>query len=168
MNAKKMTTLALLTATALIMFIVEMHIPNPFPLPGIKLGLANIITVYCVFRFSASETALVVTARLLLGTMFSGNFSALIYSGCGAFCCLIGMLLLRKYLPQKQIWLCSIIGAMFHNIGQILAALAVMRSLSVLGYLPVLLVSGTLAGLFTGLCAQLIFNRLEPKREPHD
>ena len=163
MSTKKMTSLALLTATALILFIVELRIPNILPIPGVKLGLANIITVYCVFRYSASETALTVCARILLGAMFSGNFSALIYSACGAFCCLLGMLALRKLLPEKQIWLCSMIGAMFHNIGQIIAAVAVMRSLSVISYLPILLITGSVAGLFTGLCAQLILNRIRPK-----
>ena len=62
-----------------------------------------------------------------------------------------------------QIWLCSMIGAMFHNIGQIIAAVAVMRSLSVISYLPILLITGSVAGLFTGLCAQLILNRIRPK-----
>lgn len=163
MNTRKMTSLALLTALALILFTVEMHIPNPVPIPGVKLGLANIVTVYCVFRFSASETALVVSARLLLGAMFSGNFSALIYSACGAFCCLLGMLLLRRVLTLKQIWLCSVIGAMFHNLGQIAAAIAVMRSLAVVSYLPVLLVTGSIAGLFTGLCAQIVVARIKPQ-----
>ena len=163
MSTKKMTSLALLTALALILFTVEMQIPNPVPIPGVKLGLANIVTVYCVFRFSASETALVVSARLLLGAMFSGNFSALIYSACGAFCCLLGMLALRKILTIKQIWLCSVIGAMFHNLGQIAAAIAVMRSLAVVSYLPVLLVTGSIAGLFTGLCAQSVVSRVKPK-----
>lgn len=150
----------MLTALALILFTVEMQIPNPLPIPGMKLGLANIVTVYCVFRYQPAETALVIAARLLLGTMFAGNFSALIYSACGAFCCLLGMLALRKVLPEKQIWLCSVIGAMLHNFGQILAAAAVMRSLAVVSYLPVLLVAGTAAGLFTGLCAQIVLRRI--------
>ena len=165
MDTKKTVTLGLLTGLALILFTVEMQIPNPLPIPGVKLGLSNIITVYCVFRFTPAETALVVSARLLLGAMFSGNFSALIYSACGAFCCLLGMLALRKLLPAKQIWICSVIGAMFHNLGQIIAAIAVMRSPAVLSYLPVLLVLGSLAGLFTGLTAQLVIGRFPPAKK---
>ena len=160
MNIRRMTELALLSAVALIIFVIELRIPNPFPLPGVKLGLANIVTVYAVFRYRPSETAMIVTVRLLLGAMFSGNPSALLYSAAGAVCCLLGMLALRKILPEKQIWLCSAIGAMLHNIGQITAAVMIMRSFGVAAYLPLLLVTGSLAGSFTGLCAQLLLRRI--------
>ncbi|MBQ8921156.1 MAG: Gx transporter family protein [Oscillospiraceae bacterium] len=159
MNVRQITRLGLLTAAALILFIVELRFPSIIPVPGIKLGLANIVTVYAVFRFTPGETAMMVFARVLLGAMFSGNFSALIYSASGAFLCLLGMLALRGILPQKQIWLCSVIGAMLHNIGQVLAAAAVMRSWAVAAYLPILLVAGSVAGLVTGLAAQLILSR---------
>ena len=160
MNIRRMTELALLSAVALIIFVIELRIPNPFPLPGVKLGLANIVTVYAVFRYRPSETAMIVTVRLLLGAIFSGNPSALLYSAAGAVCCLLGMLALRKILPEKQIWLCSVIGAMLHNIGQITAAVMIMRSFGVAAYLPLLLVTGSLAGSFTGLCAQLLLRRI--------
>lgn len=160
MNVKRLTELALLSAAALIIFVIELRIPNPFPIPGVKLGLANIITVYAVFRYRPSETAMIVTVRLLLGAVFSGNPSALLYSASGAIFCLCGMLLLRRILPEKQIWLCSVIGAMLHNIGQITAAVIIMQSFGVAAYLPVLLVTGSLAGAFTGLCTQLLLNRI--------
>ena len=84
MNIRRLTELALLSAVALIIFVIELRIPNPFPIPGVKLGLANIVTVYAVFRYRPSETAMIVTVRLLLGAMFSGNLSALLYSAAGA------------------------------------------------------------------------------------
>ena len=161
MKIRKLTELALLSSVALIIFVIELRIPNPFPIPGVKLGLANIVTVYAVFRYRPSETAMIVAVRLLLGAMFSGNPSALLYSAAGAICCLLGMLALRKILPEKQIWLCSIIGAMLHNTGQIAAAVIIMRSFGVIAYLPVLLVTGSLAGAFTGLCAQFLLNRIK-------
>ena len=161
MNIRRLTELALLSAVALIIFVIELRIPNPFPVPGVKLGLANIVTVYAVFRYRPSETAMIVTVRLLLGAMFSGNPSALLYSAAGAVVCLCGMLLLRRILPEKQIWLCSIIGAMLHNIGQITAAVIIMQSFGVAAYLPVLLVTGSLAGAFTGICTQLLLNRIK-------
>ena len=161
MNIRRLTELALLASVALIIFVIELRIPNPFPIPGVKLGLANIVTVYAVFRYRPSETAMIVTVRLLLGAMFSGNLSALLYSAAGAVCCLLGMLALRRILPEKQIWLCSVIGAMLHNIGQIAAAVIIMRSFGVIAYLPLLLVTGSLAGMFTGLCAQLILHRIQ-------
>lgn len=161
MNTRRMTELALLSSVALIIFVIELRIPNPFPIPGVKLGLANIITVYAVFRYRPTETAMIVTVRLLLGSMFSGNPSAFLYSASGAVCCLLGMLALHRILPEKQIWLCSVIGAMLHNIGQITAAVILMRSLGVLAYLPLLLVTGSLAGMFTGLCTQFLLKRLK-------
>lgn len=161
MNIRRLTELALLSSVALIIFVIELRIPNPFPIPGVKLGLANIVTVYAVFRYRPAETAMIVTVRLLLGAMFSGNPSALLYSAAGAVCCLLGMLALRHILPEKQLWLCSVIGAMLHNIGQITAAVILMRSPGVIAYLPLLLVTGSLAGAFTGLCAQLLLNRIK-------
>lgn len=161
MNIRRLTELALLSSVALIIFVIELRIPNPFPIPGVKLGLANIVTVYAVFRYRPSETAMIVAVRLLLGAMFSGNPSALLYSAAGAVCCLTGMLALRNILPEKQIWLCSVIGAMLHNLGQITAAVIMMQSFGVIAYLPLLLVTGSLAGMFTGLCTQLLLRRIK-------
>ena len=161
MKMKRMVTLAMLTGVSLILFIIELRIPNLLPIPGVKLGLANIVTVYAVFRYRPSETAMIVTVRLLLGAMFSGNPSALLYSAAGAIACLCGMLLLRRILPEQQIWLCSVIGAMLHNVGQITAAVIIMQSIGVIAYLPILLVTGSLAGAFTGLSAQLVLHRIK-------
>lgn len=158
MNAKKLTELALLTSLALIIFIVELQIPNPFPIPGVKLGLANIITVYGVYHYKAKEVFLIVFVRILLGSFFSGNMMALMYSLAGGLVCLIGMLLLKKVLSEKYIWVCSVLGAILHNIGQIMVAYFVVEK-GILLYFPFLLISGCLAGAFTGCCAQLILHR---------
>lgn len=149
-----------MTAIALIIFIVELQIPNPFPVPGIKLGLANIITVYAVYHYRAYETAMMVTVRLLLGAVFSGNIAALIYSASGSLLCLGGMLLLRFVIDERHIWLASVFGAVLHNTGQMIAALCLLQTPSLVVYYPFLLVSGCLAGLFTGLCAQFLIPRL--------
>lgn len=163
MNTKRLTELSLLTATALIVFIIEMRLPNLSPVEGVKLGLANIFTVYAVYRFSGKEVLLMVLTRVFLGAVFSSNFSALIYSLSGALMCLAGMLLLKKIIPQKYIWLCSIFGAVFHNTGQIITAVVMMHSFSVLAYYPILIVSGCIAGAFTGLVAGFVLKRLERK-----
>lgn len=165
MKAGKLTKLALLTALALIIFIVELHFPNLIPLPGVKLGLANIITVYAVYKYSAKEVALIVVSRLLLGAFFSGNVSALMYSGAGAALCLIGMLLVKKVIPYKYIWLSSIVGAVLHNTGQIIVAVLVVGSFAVVSYYPILIISGCIAGAFTGICAQLLVKRELPGNE---
>ena len=151
----------MLTAVSLILFIIELRIPALVPIPGVKLGLANIVTVYAVYRFRASETAMMVFVRLLLGTAFSANPSALIYSASGAFACLTGMILLKRIIPVEYIWLASIVGAILHNTGQIIAAAAAVRSASVFAYYPPLLVAGCIAGMFTGICAAVILKRTD-------
>ena len=164
MKARRLTELSLLTAAALIIFIVELQIPNPFPIPGIKLGLANIITVWAVYHYRAHEVVMIVTVRLLLGGVFSGHFTALIYSAAGSFCCLTGMLLLKKINDEKHLWMASVLGAVLHNTGQMAAAMLVMRTPQLIAYYPFLLVSGCLAGAFTGLCAQLITRRFDQEK----
>lgn len=161
MSVKRLTTAALLMGLALVLFVIELQIPTPIPIPGIKLGLANIITVYALFVLSPSESFLILLGRILLGAMFSGQMMALMYSLSGGVLCFLVMLLLRKILTVKQIWACSAIGAVFHNIGQILIAMLVTKSTAVIWYLPILLVSGVVSGLFTGFCAQYVINHME-------
>ena len=160
-DAKRLARLGILTAVALIIFIVELQIPNPFPIPGVKLGLANIVTVYAVYRYRPSEVAVMTGVRILLGSVFSGHLMALLYSACGSLLCLLGMLLLRRVIDEKHLWLASVFGAVLHNTGQMAAALLVTQTPSLLFYYPFLLVSGCLAGLFTGLCTQLILPRIK-------
>lgn len=161
MKAKKLAELSLLTAVATIIFIIELRIPNIIPIPGIKLGLANIITVYAAYRFSAKDVLLIAVTRVFLGSLFGENFSVIIYSLSGALACLAGMLLLRKIIPLEYVWLCSIIGAILHNTGQMAAAIFITRTPAVLAYYPPLIISGSIAGLFTGLCAMFILKRVK-------
>ena len=165
MPVKKLTELALLTSLALIIFVIELRIPELVPIPGVKLGLANIITVYAVFRYRPGETALIVLMRIVLGAVFAGRISALLYSAAGAALCLVGMLAVRHILPEGKIWLCSALGAVLHNTGQIAAAALLMRTAVVFSYFPVLVFSGCIAGAFTGMCAQLLVARLEKRHK---
>ncbi|MBR1553900.1 MAG: Gx transporter family protein, partial [Oscillospiraceae bacterium] len=96
MKLRRLTELAMLTALALIIFVIELHFPD-IAIPGVKLGLANIITVYAVFVYQPSETAMLVACRVILGAMFTGNMSALLYSASGAVMCLLGMLYLKRF-----------------------------------------------------------------------
>lgn len=161
MNEKirRITELALMTAIALIIFVLELQIPNLSPVAGIKLGLANIITVYAVYRYKWGEAALILFARVLLGAFFSSNPSALLYSLSGGLFCLAGMLLLKKIIPENRLWLCSVFGAVLHNMGQLTAASLIMKTAAVWFYLPPLLLSGCIAGALTGLAAQLVLQR---------
>ena len=161
MRAKKLTRMALLTAIALILFLVEAQLPPLAPIPGIKLGLANVITVYAMFVLSPGDTLLILLCRVFLGSVFSGQMMNLFYSLGGGLLCWLAMLVLRRVVSRRQVWVCSVIGAMCHNIGQILVAIWMTRTPSLIVYLPVLLVSGILTGLFTGLVAQFVLQRLE-------
>jgi len=160
MKAKKLTRLALLTGIALIIFIIELRLPDLVPIPGAKLGLANIVTVYAVYKHKAVEVFMIVFTRVFLGSVFGGNISAIIYSMAGAMVCLCGMLLIKRIIPEKYIWLCSIFGAILHNTGQIAVAVLMMRSFAVISVYPFLIVTGCISGAFTGLCAQLMISRL--------
>lgn len=153
----------MLTALALIIFTVELQLPTLAPIPGMKLGLANIVTVYAVYSFSAGETAMLVVVRVLLGALIAGNLMSLAYSLAGGLLCLAGMLLLRRVIDRKHIWVCSVLGAVLHNIGQTAAAVVLMQTRTVIAYLPFLLLSGCAAGALTGMAAQLVTGRMDKR-----
>ena len=160
MNAKRITTMGLLTAVALIIFVIEAQIPPLVPVPGVKLGLANIITVYAMFALSPRDTFMILMVRILLGSVFAGSLMSMLFSLGGGICCFLVMLFLRRILSPDQIWICSVIGAMAHGIGQMAVTVAVYRTGQLLIYLPVLMLSGMIAGAFTGMCAQLVVKRM--------
>ena len=158
-HTKKLVFMALLTAIALTIFVLEAQIPPLTPIPGIKLGLANIVTIYAVFTLGPSPAAMILLSRIILGSLFSGGMT-IFYSIAGGLCCYLVMLVMRKLVTEKQIWVCSVLGAAAHNLGQITVAVFITQTPSVVAYLPILLVSGILTGLFTGLCAQFLLQRL--------
>ena len=142
MNTKELTRMALLTAVALIIFMVEAQIPPPVPVPGVKLGLANIVTVYAMFALSPAQALAILVCRVFLGSVFSGQMMTLFYSLGGGLLCWCVMLLLRRVLTQKQIWVAGVFGAVVHNLGQILVAIALTRTPGLIVYLPVLSAAG--------------------------
>lgn len=159
MKTKKLTVMAMLTAVALTIFVVENQIPSPVPLPGVKLGLSNIITVFAVFMLGSREGAAVLFARIFLGAVFAGNFSSILYSAAGGFCAIAVTILLKKALKEDQLWVAGCLGAMAHSVGQMAAAMAVTGTPAIAIYLPALLACSIITGVFTGLCAQLLINR---------
>lgn len=159
-GAGRITRLALLTAIALTIFMAEAQIPALTTIPGVKLGLANIVTVYAVFALGPGDALMVLFGRVFLGAVFSGQMMTLIYSAAGGLLSWCSLLLLRKLLSSEQIWLASPAAAVFHNLGQLLAAAAVLRSWAVMAYLPYLVLAAVLAGLFTGVAAQALIKQL--------
>ena len=159
-GAGRITRLALLTAIALTIFLAEAQLPALTAVPGVKLGLANIVTVYAMFALGPGDALLVLSGRVFLGAVFSGQMMTLIYSAAGGFLSWCVLCLLRRLLTGEQIWLASPVAAVFHNIGQLLAAAAVLRSWAVMAWLPYLIIAAILAGLFTGVAAQALLRRL--------
>ncbi len=160
-KTKKLVSLGLFTAIALTIFMVEAQIPSPVPVPGIKLGLANIVTVFLVFVMGPREAAAVLACRIFLGAVFAGNFSTIFYSAAGGLLSMAVTVGLKRILRENQIWVAGILGAMAHSVGQMMAAILISGTPALAIYLPVMLVCSIISGTFTGLCAQLLRNRGE-------
>jgi len=159
-SVRHLTVLALLTATALLLYAVEAMLPTIIPVPGIKLGLANVVTLVTIRRYGARDAFFVLLARILLSCFFFGQLLSLLYSLCGGLLCLlvtwgVNALLAGNYLPVT-----SILGAMTHNATQLLVAYLVTTVPGVFAYLPFLMISAVITGLFTGLCAHFTIQKL--------
>ena len=159
MKTKKLVLLALLDAIALTIFMVEAQIPALVPIPGIKLGLSNIVTVFTVFAIGPLEGAAVLFVRIFLGAVFAGNFSSILYSGAGGLCAILVTVALRKLLTKKQLWVAGCLGAVAHSMGQMAMAIFVSGTPSIAVYLPIMIACSIVTGLFTGLCAQVLIHR---------
>lgn len=160
MKVKKLTFLAIMTAVSLIMFLLEALIPLPVPLPGVKLGLSNIISVCILFLIGRRAAFAVLFLRIFLGALITGQLGGIAYSLCGGLLSLSVLCLLRPILKNSQLRVAGVLGGALHNIGQIAAAMVITQTPAIIVYLPILLLCGMVAGLFTGLCAQFLYHRL--------
>lgn len=159
MKTRKLTRLALLSAIALTIFMVEAQIPAVVPVPGVKLGLSNIVTVFTVFALGAREGIAVLVTRIFLGAVFAGNFSTIFYSAAGGGLAIATTIALKKILGKKQLWVAGCLGAVAHSVGQMAMAILLTATPGLLVYLPVMVAISILTGLFTGLCAQFLLDR---------
>ena len=161
MKTRNITRMALLTAIALTIFMVEAQLPGLVPVPGIKLGLSNIVTVYAVFALGPAQAAESLFCRVFLGAVFSGQMSTILYSGAGGALSILVTILSRKILRPNQIWIAGVLGAVAHSVGQMAAALAITLTPGLLVYLPVMILVSIFTGAFTGFCAQFLTERLK-------
>ena len=195
-TTKKLTLMSLLTAVALIVFIIEAQIPLPVPIPGAKLGLANTITLFALFygktnspsekgdamppsrtkgvpqsgggcpphppsiSLTTANVFMILVCRIILGAAFTGRVVAFIYSISGGLLSFAAMAAMKRFVTEKQIWACGAVGAVSHNIGQIIAAVAITGTPSIAAYLPLLVIAGIITGIVTGLVAQFTIMRL--------
>ena len=192
-TTKKLTLMAVLTASALIIFIIEAQIPMPIPVPGVKLGLANAVTLFVLFYgsgtgretdnqitrpcgppsflkraiqgdgsvvLSTANAFSILLCRILLGAVFTGRLVAFAYSLTGGLLGFAAQVIMKRFVSNKQIWVCGAVGAVFHNIGQILAAMLITGTPAIAAYLPILVIAGIITGVFTGLIAQFTLARI--------
>lgn len=164
-KTKKLSLMAMLTAASLIVFVIEAQIPAPVPVPGVKLGLANVITLIAMLLLGRREAGLILAVRIVMGSVFAGGFSAFLFSISGGVLAYAVMCITVTRFPRKMLWVVSALAAVAHNLGQLLAAIAVTKTAALMVYAPVLLASGIITGVFTGLVAMYLVRRLDKMRQ---
>ncbi|WP_294159524.1 Gx transporter family protein [uncultured Selenomonas sp.] len=178
MNAtRRLTYLSLLTAISLSLFVLEGMLPVPFLAPGAKLGLANIVTVFALYTLSARDALAVILVRIVLASLFGGGPTVMLYSLAGGLLSFLGMYALKKAgsfsLPAGKagsgfsLPAVSAAGGFFHHVGQLLAAIAMTGTPSLLTYLAILGPIGLATGLVTGFVAASICKKLPQSTVPY-
>lgn len=148
---------------ALILSFVESQIPPLVAVPGVKVGLPNLVMIFLLYRVGVKETAIVSILRVLLVGMLFGSALSMMYALAGAFLSLTGMSLLKCFTPLSCVTV-SVVGGILHNIGQITVAYFVTDTAAILLHLPALLISGTIAGVIIGVVGGMLVQRLSKIR----
>ena len=168
-RTKKLVFMALLAAISLGIWVLEAQIPPPVPVPGVKLGLASVVTLAAMALLGRKEALAVLLVRVFLACLFAGSFSAILFSLTGGVLSWGVMALTVGLFEERLLWVVSVFGAVSHNAGQLLAAVAVTRTPALFAYGPALLVSAILTGVFTGVAALYLIRALKkriPKEDP--
>lgn len=161
MQTQKIARCALFTCAALVLSLVESFLPvAAVPVPGIKLGLANIVILFALYRLDLPSAWVILAAKCILSAVFGGGVTAFAFSLCGGALALLVMACLKRLDGRGlSVYGVSVAGAAAHGVGQILAAMLLMRTTVVIGYLPLLLAAGIVTGALTGAIASLLFRR---------
>lgn len=155
-SSKRLALCAVLAAVALTIFVAESQIPPMVPMPGVKLGLANIVTLVAMVLLGRRDALAVLVVRLILGAAFTGGFSAFMFSAVGGLFAYIVMAALVGVFPEKMLWVVSVLAALAHNAGQILVAVFVTGTPGIAVYILILAASGVVTGAFTGLAGMFL------------
>ena len=158
MRTKRIALMAMCIALAMILSYVESQIPSP-GIPGVKLGLANIVVIFALYKLGWKEAVGISLLRVVLVSLLFGHMASFFYSIAGAALSLAGMILLKKTEKLSCVAV-SVLGGVLHNLGQILMAVALMGR-NVVYYLPVLILSGTIAGVAIGAVSALLVHRVD-------
>ena len=148
-GTKRLAVLAMFTAIALTIFVAEAQIPPIVPIPGVKLGLANIVTLIAMALLGRRQAGEILLVRIVLGSVFTG----------GVFAYLIMCLTIRRF-PERLLWVVSVLAAFGHNAGQLLVAVWVTGTPSILVYAPALVAASVITGAFTGAAAMYLVRAL--------
>lgn len=162
-TARRLAFLSVAIALAMILSFVESQIPPLSAVPGVKIGLANIVSLFILYKLGWREAVCVSLVRVLLSSLLFGSFVSLTYSAFGAALSLIVMITVKALLPFSPIGV-SVLGALAHNVGQILAAWIYLGNGAVVYYLIPLAVSGTLAGIAVGVLGGIVAERVKLKK----
>ena len=154
-SAKTVALMSKMIALAMIFSYVETMIPINFGIPGVKLGLANLVIVAAIYLFGGKQAFLISIVRIFLSGFMFGNLASIMYSLAGGLLSLAVMLLLKK-TDKLSILAVSVMGGICHNIGQLIVAMLVVENLKLIFYVPVLLISGFLTGLLIGIVCRVI------------
>lgn len=162
LTTKQLTLCGVLTTLALALSVAENQLPltMAIPIPGIKLGLANIVTVFALYALGPAQAVLILLARCTLGALFAGNMNALMFSLMGGLAAM-GVMILLSRVRALSVYGVSVGGAAAHNCGQVAAAVLTLGNTAPLYYLPVLLGVSLFTGAFTGLVAACLFRALD-------
>ncbi len=163
MTTKRLVQNSILTAISLTIFILEAQLPPLTPIPGIKLGLSNIVILFALVFLTKTDAILILTARLFLSALLMGNPIMLLYSASGGFICLFAEIFLLKKFSTDFLWGISSFGALIHNTAQIGVAILITKTSAILSFLPFLWVSGIITGLFTGVAIWYLSTRHKNK-----
>ncbi|MCM1156969.1 MAG: Gx transporter family protein [Bacteroidales bacterium] len=167
MSTKKITILGMLLAVSLVLSYLESLLPVMIAVPGVKPGLANMVTMLVLYRFGGKSAGLFMTVRVLFsGLLFSG-FAGIVYSFAGGVFCIVIMSIFRK-CSFFSILGVSMLGAVFHNLGQIFAAWLIMENAHIFYYFPVLCLTGMLSGMAVGYLSAMLIRRFDkwfPERD---
>lgn len=159
----KIALRGLLIALAFVLSWVEMQIPYFFTIPGIKLGLTNLVVLIALYKLSAADAFILNVVRILLVSFTFGNMAALMYSLAGGILSFLTMYLLKCF-TKSSVKIVSVMGGITHNIGQLIVAAVILKSAHVFWYLPYLWISGILAGIVIGLISDLVLKKLPNQR----
>lgn len=162
MNTKKLTTLSLSVALAMLLSFIESQIPPFVAVPGVKIGLSNVVTVFLLYTYGWREAGCVAIVRVILSSLLFGSAVSMIYALSGAALSFFIMIFLKK-LPFFTEMGVSVAGGVFHNAGQIICACIIMENAAISAYLPPLIISGTAAGAVVGILSGLLVKKLKGK-----